>query len=168
MQEYQSTVRVLSGDSPLSKQISYGVIRDYYHLSGLLGQLLKKPLTGKNVNVHLLLLAGLYSVNNLNRPAHASVNATVNATKGLKLPWAKGLVNGVLRNYLRNQADIETSIEGDIQAQSNHPEWLLNRIKTAWPQLSISKHPSASTCYLNSSMAMPAFRMKHRNWQPNC
>ncbi len=148
MQEYQSAVRVLSaviidgksmdsqfnsGDSPLSKQISYGVIRDYYHLSALLEQLLKKPLTGKNINVHLLLLAGLYSVNNLNRPAHASVNATVNATKGLKLPWAKGLVNGVLRNYLRNQAHIETSIEGDVQAQSNHPEWLLTRIKTAWP-----------------------------------
>ena len=97
MQEYQSAVRVLSavvidgksmdsqfnsGDSPLSKQISYGVIRDYYHLNALLEQLLKKPLTGKNINVHLLLLAGLYSVNNLNRPAHASVNATVNATKG--------------------------------------------------------------------------------------
>jgi len=148
MQEYQSAVRVLSavindgksmdnqfssGDSPLSKQISYGVIRNYYHLNALVSQLLNKPLTGKNINVHLLLLAGVYSVDNLNRPAHTSVNATVSATTALKLGWAKGLVNGVLRNYLRKQAEIEANIQGDEQARYNHPQWLLKRLNAAWP-----------------------------------
>jgi hypothetical protein len=99
MQEYISAVRVLraviqegksldgrfnSEDSALAKQISYGVIRDYYHLSSQLNTLVKKPLVGKNADLNLLLLAGLYSVDQLNRPAHASVNAVVNATHGLK------------------------------------------------------------------------------------
>ncbi len=148
MQEYQSAVKVLnavitegksmddlfsSTDSALSKQISYGVIRDYYHLNALIAQLVKKPLVGKNINVHLLLLAGIYSVNQLNRPVHASVNAAVSATAGLKIAWAKGLVNGVLRQYSRNQQAIEATVADDEQSRFNHPQWLINRISKAWP-----------------------------------
>ena len=72
MQEYLSAVRVLDAvindgksldaqfkatDSPLSKQISYGVVRDYFHLSEIVRQVVKKPLAGKNAELHLLLLA---------------------------------------------------------------------------------------------------------------
>lgn len=149
MQEYLSAVRVLdavindgksldaqfkSTDSPLSKQISYGVVRDYFHLSEIVRKVVKKPLTGKNAELHLLLLAGLYSVDNLNRPAHASVNAVVNAAHGLKLGWAKGLVNAVLRNYLRNQQSINDSISDNLEARLNHPDWLIQRIRAAWPE----------------------------------
>ena len=148
MQEYLSAVRVLDAvindgksldaqfkatDSPLSKQISYGVVRDYFHLSEIVRQVVKKPLAGKNAELHLLLLAGLYSVDNLNRPAHASVNAVVNAAHGLKLGWAKGLVNAVLRNYLRNQQTINASLGDNLEARLNHPDWLIQRIRSAWP-----------------------------------
>jgi 16S rRNA (cytosine967-C5)-methyltransferase len=158
MQEYISAVRVLraviqegksldgrfnSEDSALAKQISYGVIRDYYHLSSQLNTLVKKPLVGKNADLNLLLLAGLYSVDQLNRPAHASVNAVVNATHGLKAGWAKGLVNGVLRNYLRQtsqdsdaqpQATSPYKTSTDQQVRYNHPQWLIDRLKHAWPE----------------------------------
>lgn len=161
MQEYISAVRVLravihdgksldgrfnSEDSALAKQISYGVIRDYYHLLALLNTLVKKPLVGKNANVNLLLLAGLYSVNHLNRPVHASVNAVVNATQGINAGWAKGLVNGVLRNHLRQEAkntadgrndnkeELTHVPKHDDQAHYNHPQWLIDRIQCAWPK----------------------------------
>lgn len=153
MQEYISAVRVLraviidsksmdgcfnSDDSALAKQISYGVIRDYYHLAALLKELVKKPLVGKNADLNLLLLAGLYSVDQLNRPAHASVNAVVNATQGIKAGWAKGLVNGVLRNYLRhysnNGTKLATLLADDEQARYNHPQWLITRLRRAWPE----------------------------------
>ena len=113
MQEYLDTVRVLRDVferdrhldeyeiSPFSRQICYGVARHYYSLNHTLSHLLRKPLPAKHLDLNLLLLAGLYSVDHLNRPAHASVNAAVEATTGLKKPWAKGLVNGVLRRYLR-------------------------------------------------------------------
>lgn len=146
MQEYHSAVRLLCavlddgrsldasfkpGDSPLAKQITYGVIRHYYELEGLLSLLLNKPLTRKNRDLHVLLLAGLYSVEHLNRPAHASVNALVEATVGLKKKWAKNLINGVLRHYLRNQASLLAQLS-DEEMRSNHPTWLLNRIREAY------------------------------------
>jgi 16S rRNA (cytosine967-C5)-methyltransferase len=156
MQEYISAVRVLraviqngrsldgrfnSEDSALAKQISYGVIRDYYHLSAVLNSLVKKPLVGKNADLNLLLLAGLYSVDQLNRPAHASVNAVVNATQGIKAGWAKGLVNGVLRNYLRQDQKNNSSTDDNAmlssindQVRYNHPQWLIDRLQRAWPE----------------------------------
>jgi 16S rRNA (cytosine967-C5)-methyltransferase len=159
MQEYISAVRVLgavikdgksldgrfnSEDSALAKQISYGVIRDYYHLSALLNTLVMKPLVGKNADLKLLLLAGLYSVDQLHRPIHTSVNAVVNAAQGIKAGWAKGLVNGVLRNYLRqNQKNSDSTAvnaklsgvaSNDPQVRYNHPQWLIDRLQNAWPE----------------------------------
>jgi 16S rRNA (cytosine967-C5)-methyltransferase len=109
MQEYISSVRILlkvangrsldnaigAHDSPLSRQIAYGVLRNFYSLSAALEHLLTKPLADKHQDIELLLLAGIYSINSLNRPAHASVNFTVDAAAGLKKPWAKKLINGV-------------------------------------------------------------------------
>ena len=89
-----------------------------------------KPLADKHLDVRLLLLAGLYSVAELHRPAHASVNAAVSAAAALGKPWAKGLVNGVLRNALRGgEALANYSIEG----QRNHPKWLIDLFQSAWP-----------------------------------
>lgn len=152
MQEYRSAVRILTlviskgksldacmtqEDSPLARQICYGVLRNYYHLSALLQLLLNKPLAAKHTDLHVLLLAGLYSVDHLNRPVHASVNAVVETSISLKKNWAKGLINGVLRNYLRNQSALNLQINKDPEASSNHPMWLLDRIQTAYPDLSL-------------------------------
>ena len=51
-----------------------------------------------------LLCIGLYELEHLSTPAHAVVSETVNATRALKKPWAKGVVNGVLRAYQRQEA----------------------------------------------------------------
>ena len=148
MQEYLSSVRILlkvaqgrsldqaigAKDSPLSRQISYGVLRNFYYLSGCLEQLLSKPLADKHQDIELLLMAGIYSIDHLNRPAHASVNFTVDAAVGLKKPWAKKLVNGVLRNYQRRVDNIRAALIDDEEVQSNHPGWLHDMIKAAYPK----------------------------------
>ncbi len=147
MQEYVSSVRTLlkvaqgrsldqsiaRKDSPLSRQISYGVLRNFYYLSACLEQLLNKPLADKHQDLELLIMAGIYSIDELNRPAHASVNFAVESTVPLKKPWAKKLVNGVLRNYQRKREQIQADIQEDREAQSNHPEWLVQRIEAAYP-----------------------------------
>jgi len=147
MQEYVSAVNVLlkvasgrsldyaigSGDSPLSRQIAYGVLRNFYSLSASLEQLVKKPIADKHQDVELLILAGMYSIDSLNRPAHASVNFAVDAAVGLKKPWAKQLTNGVLRSYQRQKSVLLDKMSDDREAVTNHPLWLLHRIERAYP-----------------------------------
>ncbi len=120
--------------SPLAQQICYGVCRNYYFLTAVLDELLDKPLANKHQDLNALLLAAIYSVDHLKRPAHASVNAAVNAAAGLKKSWAKGLINGVLRRYLRERETLANKFTNDNhEVQFNHPEWLIDELKAAWP-----------------------------------
>ncbi len=120
--------------SPLAQQICYGVCRNYYFLTAVLDELLDKPLATKHQDLNALLLAAIYSVDHLKRPAHASVNAAVNAAAGLKKSWAKGLINGVLRRYLRERETLANKFTNDNhEVQFNHPEWLIDELKAAWP-----------------------------------
>lgn len=120
--------------SPLAQQICYGVCRNYYFLTAVLDELLDKPLANKHQDLNALLLAALYSVDHLKRPAHASVNAAVSAAAGLKKSWAKGLVNGVLRRYLREREALANKFTNDNhEVQFNHPDWLIDELKAAWP-----------------------------------
>jgi 16S rRNA (cytosine967-C5)-methyltransferase len=146
MQEYASAVRVLlrvadgrsldqaiqNRDSALARQISYGVLRHFYYLSACLEQLLSKPLADKHHDLELLIMAGIYSIDHLNRPAHASVNFAVDCAVSLKKPWAKKLVNGVLRNYQRKKDSLIELLADDEEAQTNHPDWLTSLIKSAY------------------------------------
>ncbi len=123
----------LANTKPLSRQIAYGVVRQFFLLEHLLSQLVTKPLPEKHDDLNILILAALYSVIDLNRPAHASVNAAVEATSGLGKKWAKGLVNGVLRNYLRKREAYETLTNESIEVRFNHPLWLIDAITASWP-----------------------------------
>ena len=148
MNEYPSVVRVLSSivvhghtldsstrtsDSALTRQICYGVLRNYYQLNALVKLLLDKPLPRKHLDLHLLLLAGIYSVLYLDRSFQSSVNIAVEATTDLKKTWAKKLVNGVLRQFLRKKSELLVEIESEPEASSNHPKWLYDRIHSAYP-----------------------------------
>ncbi len=119
--------------TPLAKQIIYGALRDFYLLDCLTDKLIDKPLPVKHLDLKLLIMCGIYSIRSLNRPAHASVNAVVSSVKALNKVWAKGLVNAVLRNYIRKREGLDSRANDNIEAQTNHPEWLVDRIQRAWP-----------------------------------
>lgn len=121
------------GTTPLAREITYGVIREYYRLGAIIDELVKKPLAEKHEDIRFLLMAGLYSIDHIRRPVYTSVNEVVESTVRMNKPWAKGIVNGVLRNYLRQREDINRKVEINPLARWNHPAWLLEQIQAAWP-----------------------------------
>lgn len=121
---------------PLFRELCFGSARWYHYLSLVLDDFLDKPLRRKDRDVYALLIIGLYQLRFMRLPEHAVINETVSATKTLKKPWAKGLVNGVLRQYqqrLSNQEDHD--ITTTMQVQS-FPEWMISAFKKAWPDQS--------------------------------
>lgn len=119
--------------SPLVRHICYGVAREYFLLEAILDQLMDKPLAKKHADIRMLLLAGIYSVRHLHRPDYATVDRVVEAAAGQGKPWAKGLVNGVLRNFIRRSDTLEAGACRQQEANTNHPQWLLDRFRDAWP-----------------------------------
>lgn len=123
----------LTGSS-LARQIAFGVLRHYFELSFKVDYLVSKPLSEKHTDIQLLIMSGIYSIDHLNRPVHASVNACVEATVELQKVWAKKLVNGVLRSYLRKKEEICNDMTSDAESVTNHPQWLISRIESAYPE----------------------------------
>ena len=118
-------------DRALLQQLSYGTLRHGPRLQAVLKQLLDKPLRDKDRDVHGLLLCGLYQLDSTRVPDHAAVAATVDATRALKKPWAKGLANAVLRRYLREREQLTQAL--DPAAAASHPAWLFQKILEQWP-----------------------------------
>ena len=127
----------LTGSS-LARQIAFGVLRHYFELASKVDCLVSKPLPEKNADIQLLIMSGIYSIDHLNRPVHASVNACVEATSDLNKVWAKKLVNGVLRSYLRKKEQIVGQIQADPESVTNHPQWLISRIEAAYPDQALA------------------------------
>ncbi len=145
----------LGSSTPLVQQICYGALRHYYYYDRTIELLVDKPLPEKHLDVSMLLLTGLYSIDHLKRPAHASVNHVIGAAPLIKKPWAKGLVNAILRRYQREKAQLEETILESTEARTNHPEWLVNKILEDWPDQSTiienNNHQAPMTLRVNTS-----------------
>lgn len=122
---------VESKDLPLLQEMTFGICRVLPRLEQIIKLLVEKPLKGKTRLVHCLLLVGLYQLLYMRVPAFAAVDEVVNATKPLKLDNFRGLTNGVLRRFLREQESILAKV--DKHWQTLHPEWLVNKLKKAYP-----------------------------------
>ncbi|WP_301098653.1 16S rRNA (cytosine(967)-C(5))-methyltransferase RsmB [Otariodibacter sp.] len=118
-------------DLPFIQEITFGVCRVLPRLESIIKLLVAKPLKGKTRLVHCLLLVGLYQLLYMRVPAHSAVDEVVNATKTLKLDSFRALTNGVLRRFLREQDSILAKV--DKHWQTLHPEWLVNKLKKAYP-----------------------------------
>ena len=120
-------------DQALVQAMCYGVCRRYFYLDALLYALLTTGLKEKDNDIFSLLLVGLYQLTDMRIPAYAAVAETVSAVKDFDKVWAKGLVNAVLRNYERQKDALEKAIEKDPIVHFDHPEWIIGKIKKAWP-----------------------------------
>ncbi len=118
-------------DAALLRELCYGVLRHVFSLSVLTDLLLSKPLKAKDADVRCLIMVGLYQLIHLRVPDHAAINETVAATKSLKKPWAKGLINALLRRYQRESESLLQKIS-EVD-QSEHPSWLLHKLQSDWP-----------------------------------
>ncbi|MCU7837293.1 MAG: 16S rRNA (cytosine(967)-C(5))-methyltransferase RsmB [gamma proteobacterium symbiont of Taylorina sp.] len=120
---------------PLAQEISFGVLRWYFRLNPLLSKMLTKPLRGKKITVHYLLLAGLYQINYLDKAEYATVKETVNICDELQLSWAKGLVNAILRRFLREKGTLLNTLDASWESLYAYPEWLIKQIKLSWKDI---------------------------------
>jgi len=122
------------GERALTQELSYGVLRYYLQLDALAARLLDKPLKAKDSDVQLLILMGLYQILYMRIPDHAAVSETVDVTKALKKPWARGLVNALLRRFLREREAMLAALKDDPEALYAHPPWLIEALQQAWPE----------------------------------
>jgi len=130
----QDQVRSLSPpDRALVQELSYGACRWYPRLQALALMLYSRPMKRKDGDVHCLTLIGLYQLIYTRVPSYAAINESVAVTKGLKKPWAKGLVNAILRRFQRESEALMAEVDKDATLQLAHPQWLYECIAASWP-----------------------------------
>lgn len=116
-------------DRGLYQQLVYGSVRYYLSLDELSRKLLEKPIKRKERIVQMLLMIGLYQLWQLDIPEHAIINETVDATKPLKKPWAKGLLNAAMRRFQREREILLPK----LQNQAGFPGWLTRSLRQDYP-----------------------------------
>lgn len=120
-------------DRALSAELSYGVCRWYRRLDALVGALLTKPFKRRDRDLHLLLLVGAYQLLYSRVPPHAAISSSVDGSRALGKGWASKVVNGVLRRLQRERESLERKVDADPAVCFAQPDWLYNRLRTAWP-----------------------------------
>jgi 16S rRNA (cytosine967-C5)-methyltransferase len=121
-------------DQALLQEICFGALRILPRLESVASELMDKPLKGKQRVFHHLILVGLYQIGHMRIPAHAAVGETVEATKTLKGPKLRGLINAVLRNYQRNQEELDQKSVSHNAGKYGHPSWLLKLLQQSYPE----------------------------------
>jgi len=116
----------------VAQDLSYGTLRFYGHLQGLLAQLLEKPL--QDTRAQCLLLVALYQLSYDKAAQHTVVDQAVKAATELRRPWAKGLVNAVLRNFLRRRDALNRALAQDEVVTYSYPQWWIGKLKNQYPQ----------------------------------
>lgn len=120
-------------DRGLLKELCFGALRFANTYLLVLQELIPTPLKRKDGDIQALLLIGLYQLEHTRIPDHAALSATVDACRLLHKDWAAGLINGVLRRYQREQAQLAEKFAKNPNYRYAHPQWLLDRIRSAWP-----------------------------------
>ena len=115
---------------PLCQELVYGTLREWPCLEETCLSFLAKPMRRKDQDIMALLCIGLYELEHLSTPAHAVVSETVTATRAMKKPWAKGVVNGVLRAYQRHEGVAREALSP--AAQRALPVWLHTELCTQY------------------------------------
>jgi 16S rRNA (cytosine967-C5)-methyltransferase len=108
------------------QDLSFGTLRYFGQLQGLLSLLLHKPLSDDRIRY--LLLVALYQLQYSKAAQHAVVD---HAVKSAQMQHVKvsGLVNAILRNFLRGQKEWLLQVEQRAEAKHNHPQWWIDELK---------------------------------------
>jgi 16S rRNA (cytosine967-C5)-methyltransferase len=82
----------------------------------------------------LALMSQQHAASGTQYAEHTWVNEAVRACKAdHSLSHAAGLVNAVLRRYLREAENVHQAIVPHDEAQWNHPQWWIDRLRCAYP-----------------------------------
>lgn len=108
------------------QDLSYGTLRYFGQLDGLLSLLLHKPLSDDRIRY--LLLVALYQLQYSKAAQHAVVDHAVRSAQ-MQHVKVSGLVNAILRNFLRNQTELLQQVEQRDEAKYNHPNWWIAELQ---------------------------------------
>jgi 16S rRNA (cytosine967-C5)-methyltransferase len=124
----------LSGrDRRLAMELGFGCTRLRARLDHELAEVVTRPLSAVEPDVHDWLRIGLYQLREMRVPVHAAVDETVRGVRDTVGPRATGFVNGVLRAAARieDRAALFPSLESDpvghLTTWGSHPAWLVRR-----------------------------------------
>ncbi|WP_144392460.1 16S rRNA (cytosine(967)-C(5))-methyltransferase RsmB [Pleionea sediminis] len=117
-----------------ARECLFGSARHFEKLNWIAQQLLKRPLKAREKELKGLLITALYQLLYLDTPDHAVLSESVEATRILQREWASGLINGVLRSALREKQSLLNNDKQPDWVKHEVPEWLLKRLKNAWPK----------------------------------
>lgn len=109
------------------------MLRWHHRVQWQVAELLTRPLERRDAELAALLRLGLFQLQWLRVPDHAAVSATVAAASQVGAGRARGLVNAVLRRFLRERDEIATRMAEVPSALYSHPDWLLERLRSEWP-----------------------------------
>lgn len=121
-------------DNAFIQALVFGVLRDYPRLQFIADQLLQSPLKAKEQILLYLIYIGLYQLYGMRVSDHAAISETVEAAKQLGKSWGANLINAILRSYQRQKSSLENRLLLNDEAKYAHPLWLIEKIKTAWPE----------------------------------
>ncbi len=119
------------GERSLLRMLAYGTLRHHWRLQEWIGELINRPLKRRDSVINALLAIGLFQLCDTRIPDHAAVSQTVEAVRQLRRPKLAGLVNACLRRFQRE--DLAARSAGSSQSRFNHPQWLIDRLKSDWP-----------------------------------
>jgi 16S rRNA (cytosine967-C5)-methyltransferase len=114
-------------DRALVEAICFAALRERARYATALDAWVAKPLGKRDDPLRALLYVGFAQIDALTLPAHAAVDATVEAARALGRAHQAGMVNALLRRALR---------EGLPAADpaACWPDWLLAEVRRDWPQ----------------------------------
>jgi len=121
--------RVAERDRPLVQALAYGGLRWLTRLEAQLCALTPRDDWRRDPPLRGLLVVGAWEAQGLSTPDHAAVSEAVAAARRLHRGRASGMVNAVLRKLRRHPP----SPPADEAAQYAFPEWLVERLRCAWP-----------------------------------
>lgn len=113
-------------DRALVEAICFAALRERARYAAALDGWMAKPLGQRDAPLRALLYAGFAQIDALRLPAHAAVDATVEAARALGRTHQAGMVNALLRRALRE------GLPAADPAQA-WPTWLLDEVRRDWP-----------------------------------
>lgn len=120
-------------DAALLQELCYGTLRWYGWLQVLVAKFMPRPLRGRDQDIQLLILLGIYQLLYTRIPPHAAISTSVELARTLGKDWATGLINGVLRHCVRQLDEITATLETTTPVCHAMPGWLLHSLQTAYP-----------------------------------
>jgi len=112
--------------------LCYGTLRRYGRSQALVAALSRRPGAADPL-VEALLWCAFYALESGRYAEYTVVDQAARACVLLQRAGAKGFVNAMLRNFLRSRASIEARLGSDAAARHWHPNWWIERMRTAYP-----------------------------------